>query len=132
MITKDQYFIGRKHSIEQGLNADFVLASVNALISRYTSETGTEVPVNPKTNSQISGETNGGFRLPDCPIGAADSSHKQGQAVDVYDPFNDLDDWVTDEILTEFGLYREHPDSTQHWCHLTTRAPHSGNRTFIP
>jgi hypothetical protein len=93
---------------------------------------GRELPINPKTNSCISGETNGGFRLPDCPIGAADSSHKQGQGVDIYDPLNDLDAWITDDILTDFDLYREHPVSTEFWCHLTYRAPHSGHRTFFP
>jgi hypothetical protein len=29
-------------------------------------------------------------------------------------------------------LYREDPGSTPGWVHLTTRAPKSGRRTFIP
>jgi hypothetical protein len=57
---------------------------------------------------------------------------KQGRAVDVYDPDGHLDAWITDDILEDFGLYREHPDSTSTWCHLTDRAPGSGHRTFWP
>jgi hypothetical protein len=53
-------------------------------------------------------------------------------AVDIYDPQNKLDDYLTDEILTKFDLYREAPESTLGWCHLGTRMPGSGHRTFKP
>lgn len=132
MITLQQLFIGRPHSEEQENNAVVLLDRVNSLLYEYTSKTGQERPINPHTGNLISGLTEGGFRLPDCPQGAPDSSHKQGQAVDIYDPHGTLDKWLNDEILTKFDLYREHPDSTEGWCHLSTRAPHSGHRTFYP
>lgn len=132
MITPDQYFIGREHSIDQSQNAITLLGRVNPLLYRYESSTGRILPISPKTNSQISGTTNGGFRLPDCTEGAPNSSHKQACGVDVYDPDNAIDDWLTDTILEQFGLYREHPDDTPTWLHLTTRAPHSGKRSFHP
>lgn len=143
MITLDQYFIGRSHSAEQESSAVNMLSLVNALLARYATETGVEVQEHAHTNSMIapagsqgfdsvSGKTEGGFRLPDCPQGAPNSSHKQAKAVDVYDPDNAIDDWITDDILASAGLYREHPDSTPTWCHLTTRAPGSGHRTFYP
>ena len=113
-------------------NACVLVDPVNRLIARYEAETGRRIKINPATGSIISGQQFGGFRPQSCPQGAPDSSHKQGQGVDIYDPDNALDDWLTDAILTDAGLYREHPDSTQHWCHLTTRAPHSGRRTFLP
>jgi hypothetical protein len=131
VITVEQYFIRRPHSVEQNDSAVELLARVNALLASYQIETGNELDINPHTGNLISGETNGGFRLPDCPIGAANSSHKQAQAVDVHDD-GKLDAWVTDAILEKFNLYREHPDYTIGWCHLSTRAPGSGHRTFIP
>lgn len=131
MITLEQYFIRRPHSVEQNSAAVDLLARVNALLADYQMQTGNELDINPHTGTLVSGETNGGFRLPDCPEGAPGSSHKEAKAVDVHD-LGRLDAWVTDAILEKHGLYREHPHYTQGWCHLTTRAPGSGHRTFIP
>lgn len=153
MITKDQFFIGRPHTAEQEACAVDLLSKVNPLLNRYTAETGLDIAEHVHTNSmvapagsqgfdEISGIHEGGFRLPDCPQGSKNSSHKiivelfdtygEGAGVDVYDPEDALDNWLTDEILAEAGLYREHPGYTHHWCHLTNRAPGSGHRTFIP
>ena len=101
---------------------------------------GVHFPLNPKTGTTISGEIYGGFRPQSCPIGARDSAHKEGQAVDRFDPHDYIDTYISEfdtadggnTLLEEFGLYREHPDSTPNWSHWTTRAPHSGHRTFIP
>lgn len=112
-------------------NAGHLLECVDRLMA-YAIEDMVTLPINPVTNSQVSGEKYGGFRPPECTQGSPSSSHKRGQGVDVYDPHNDLDEWITDEMLEECGLYREHPTATQHWCHLTTRAPGSGHRTFLP
>ena len=135
MITLDQYFgIYANHpDAGPGMynNAESMLERVNRLLHEASNQ-GVPPRTNPATNSQVSGETNGGFRPQDCPIGAPKSSHKQARAVDVYDPDNQLDDWLTDDILTEYGLYREHPDDTPHWCHLSDKAPGSGKRTFHP
>lgn len=135
MITIDQYFGIYANHADAGpgmyASAEKMLEQVNALLDKAASQ-GIAPRTNPNTNSQVSGETNGGFRPQDCPIGASRSSHKQARAVDVYDPDNQLDDWVTDEILTEYGLYREHPDATPRWCHLSDKAPGSGKRTFHP
>lgn len=132
MITTEQYFRGRPHSQDQAENALNLLSKVNPLLYEYTKHTGEEVEINKFTGNCISGLTEGGFRLPDCPQGALHSSHKEARAVDIYDPYNHIDDFITDEILERFGLYRESPDHTEHWCHLTTRAPSSGKRTFLP
>jgi len=135
VISIDQYFgIYANHpDAGPGMyhSAESLLERVNRLLQEAMNQ-GVPPRTNPKTNSQVSGETNGGFRPQDCPIGAARSSHKQARAVDVYDPDNQLDDWLNDEILTEFGLYREHPDDTPRWCHLSDKAPGSGRRTFHP
>ena len=111
--------------------AEAMLDRVNRLLEQAEAE-GVELETNPVTNSQVSGELNGGFRPQDCPIGAAHSSHKLARAVDIYDPHGKLDAWVTDEILTRYGLYREAPGATTGWCHLTDKPPGSGKRTFQP
>ncbi|HLP99201.1 MAG TPA: hypothetical protein VK149_12240 [Sideroxyarcus sp.] len=135
MITLTHYFGSRIRHPEAAQEiqaaAAVMLGKVNALLNAAT-VAGIPCLINPKTNSQISGTTEGGFRLCDCDVGKARSSHKEGRGVDVYDPSNALDKWVTDEILEKFGLYREHPSATNTWLHLTDRPPKSGRRTFYP
>jgi hypothetical protein len=90
--------------------------------------------INPKTGTTISGETYGGFRPQDCPIGAPASAHKQGQAVDRYDPGGKIDVWLVENesALEECGIYIEMPSSTPGWSHWSTRAPASGHHIFMP
>lgn len=93
----------------------------------------------------VSGQTYGGFRPQDCTQGAPHSSHKEGLAVDRYDPGNLIDDWLMNDYqenvdagtpeqsaLVQCGIYIEHPDSTDGWSHWTIRAPGSGRRIFYP
>lgn len=112
-------------------DAERLLDAVGILedLARYDN---VPLPINPVTKSRVSGTQYGGFRPHNCPEGAANSSHKQGRAIDLYDPEGHLDDWITDAVLEQCGLYREHPASTIHWTHLTTRRPLSGKRTFLP
>ena len=136
MITIEEYVGPHADSPDWTLgrleNAEHLLLQVNALLEDITTRHGLIPQVNPKTGSQVSGETFGGFRPQDCPQGAPDSSHKQGLGVDVYDPQGYLDDALNDMLLVQYQLYREAPSATTGWCHLTTRPPHSGNRTFLP
>lgn len=131
MITLVQYFRGRPHTPVQEEAALELLSRVNCLIAEYRL-TGEDVPINKMTGSMISGLTEGGFRLPDCVQGSQFSSHKEAKGVDVYDPENKLDNWITRKMLEKYNLWREHPDKTEHWVHLTTRPPKSGCRTFLP
>ena len=142
MISLEDYFGPWRYSPDANDvvvgNAEVFLPKANALLDRYETDTGQEVQQNPVTSNrmhhrdEISGQQYGGFRPQACPQGAPDSSHKQGRGGDVFDPDNAIDDWLTDELLTEFGLYREAPASTPRWCHLTDREPRSGHRTFQP
>jgi hypothetical protein len=90
--------------------------------------------LNPATNTTISGQTFGGFRPQDCPIGAAYSAHKTGEAVDRYDHDGAIDAWLVahPEALVECGIYIEASASTIGWSHWSIRAPHSGNHIFQP
>jgi len=135
-ITSTEYF---KHyaghpEITQAMRgrADAMLGKVNPLLEYAQTDLGWTPLINPFTKCLVGGSGNAGWRPQDCAIGAPQSSHKQARAVDVFDPDNALDKLLTDEILEQFGLYREHPDATNHWCHLTDKAPGSGRRSFYP
>lgn len=112
-------------------NINDLVPAVNALLT-MAGRAGIPLPTNPKTGTQVSGKQFGGFRPQTCTIGAPHSAHKEGMAVDIYDPTNALDEWITDDVLRECGLYREGGRWTPGWTHLTTRRPGSGNRTFQP
>ncbi len=146
MITIEDYFGPRLNHPEateamKGMAAG-LLSSVNGLLQFATTEGGYSRPINPKTKSAVSGWSgDGGFRLADSQTGAAKSAHKRAMAIDVYDPENELDDWISEydqgdgadnAILRQFGLYREHPSKTPGWCHLQILKPGSGRRSFYP
>lgn len=136
MITTEQYFGKKSAPPEHRANAEDLLRTVNALLAMATFAGIYGEMIDADTGTQISGSKggsgDGGYRLPDAATGRARSSHKEAKGVDVFDPYEALDGWLTDEILTEFGLYREHPSATRGWCHLSTRAPRFGRRTFYP
>ena len=131
MITLDQYFGKHGHNSEHIKNARELLDRVNVLLSDAV-KYGVILKVSKKTGSHISGETYGGFRPQDCPIGAKLSSHKEALAVDIFDPDNALDGWLDDIKLLKYNLFREHPEHTKGWVHLTTKPPKSGKRSFVP
>lgn len=114
-------------------NAQRLLDAVNSLMA-YAEEHGIEFKINPSTDSQVSGTRLGGFRPILSTTGAARSSHKEGLAVDIYDPDDEIDKWCLDNLdrLEKVGIYLEHPDYTTTWSHWTIRKPGSGNRVFYP
>ncbi len=95
---------------------------------------GVDFPINPATRSSVSGQTFGGFRPQSCPIGAPHSNHKEGLAVDRYDPHNAIDAWCMAHLdtLRECGIYLEHPDATPGWSHWQCVPPKSGRIVFRP
>lgn len=140
MITEEQYFAGKPHTLEQAEAARELLLRVNTMLME---EFAWDFPCDPDTGTAISGAKNGygdgGFRVPTATTGRKNSSHMvlpaekpEGAGVDVFDPQNRLDKKLTDPVLEKYELYREHPDCTITWAHLTTRAPGSGRRTFYP
>lgn len=138
MIKIEEYFTNptsgavKPHRPEHDDAATDLLSKVNRMLESI----GWAWLVDPDTKTSISGERNGagdgGFRLSMAKTGAPNSMHKQAHAVDVFDPLNVLDLHLTDALLEEFGLYREHPEATNGWCHLQDLPPHSGMRTYHP
>ena len=136
MITLQEYFSDKPHPNEYNLNALTLLYRVNNLIAAYTTDTGKLPEINPITGSQVSGSKggDGGFRLPTSTTGSSKSAHKLGMAIDLVDHDQHLDNWIdkNPDALIKYDLYREASASTPNWCHLSTRKPLSGKRTFIP
>jgi hypothetical protein len=137
MITIEQYVGVHSNSKDwtaaRKKNAAELLQAVNALMAQAESD-GVNFPVNPKTKSQISGQTFGGFRPQNCPIGAPNSNHKEGKGIDLFDPRNEIDDWCArnQDKLAAAGIWIEHPDATNTWSHWQNVAPRSGNRMYRP
>lgn len=140
MITLDQYFgVHRNHpDITDDIrdNAARLLDACEEL-EHMARDEGVEFPDNPVTRSGVSGQTYGGYRPRDCPQGALHSSHKEGLAVDRYDPQGKIDAWCMMNsgkggLLEQCGVYIEHPDATKGWSHWTIKATKSGRRVFMP
>lgn len=136
MITLQDYFNDKPQATDYNLNALTLLYRVNNLLAAFVTDTGTILQNNPATGNQISGNKNGdgGFRLQTSTTGSSKSAHKQGMAVDIYDRGEHLDKWLDakPDALIKYDLYREEPSATINWCHLGTRKPLSGKRTFKP
>lgn len=135
LLTKDQV-IGKwagHVTPAQEDNVEHLVATCNALIQVMMAD-GVEFKTNPITGSIVGGETLGGFRPQDCPIGAPNSAHKQGMAVDLYDPDNKIDEWLYRNYnqLNSCGLWFEHKSATPRWSHWSIRKPGSGRRFFLP
>ena len=141
MITVNHYFMGRREQYPKALtpeierNALLTVELVGKLLTQARSY-GVPLDLNPKTGSLIAS----GWRPPEFNAkvaGAApNSKHMTGQAVDIYDPDGDLDDWLmTGEgqaALVALNLWMEHPSATKSWSHLQTLPPRSGRRVFYP
>lgn len=137
MFTLVEYF-GKWNSSPDAnstrqLNARKLIDACTKLMSLALAD-GVVFHTNPITSSLISGALYGGFRPQSCPIGAAGSSHKEGLAVDLYDPNNEVDDWCMKNVdkLAACGIYIEHPSATPHWSHWSIHPPASGHHVFYP
>ncbi len=102
-------------------------------------ELGLAFAINPKTGTVVSGTQYGGFRPQDCPEGAPHSNHKEGLAVDLFDPEHRIDRALlaAPGLLDECGIWIEHPDvtvvdATSGWSHWQCVPPRSGRRMFYP
>ena len=118
---------------ERRENSIKLLEAVNRLISIAQAD-GIAFPINPATRTQVSGRRYGGFRPQSCDQGAGHSAHKDGMAIDLFDPANKIDTWCFDnqDKLEECGIYIEHPDATITWSHWGIRPPASGHTVYYP
>ena len=137
MIILKDYFNNKIAEVTPAisLNGLDLLYKVNRLLADYVTK-GNVLRVSPKTGCLISGnkDGDGGWRLPTSLTGSSKSAHKVAQAVDIADHGEHLDKWLDKypDALIKYDLYREEPSATINWCHLGTRKPLSGKRTFKP
>lgn len=137
LLNISDYWMGRDQTHPSDLtpeiirNAAHLLRRVNALIG-LMHDVG--IDIHPVTRSPISS----GWRPPSVnattPGAALRSKHMTGDAVDLYDPDSEIDAWCMDhlDVLSEIGLWMEHPAATKGWCHLQQVPPRSGRRVFYP
>lgn len=136
-ITIEQYFgpYAGHSAITEDVHesAGALLYLINDLRERAAQD-GCELPDNPATSCGISGSGNGGFRPPECKVGAPDSTHKKGEGVDCYDPHRQFASWCLahPKELAERGLHMEDPRWTPTWVHLQGVPPKSGRIVYVP
>jgi hypothetical protein len=135
-LTLADYWMGRdlKYAAELTsairVNAAVTVERANRLLAAYTDSTGDD---RHRT-------VNSGWRPPAVNAvirGAAKASrHMTGEAVDIEDDDDSLDEWCMtgpgQDALIECGLWLEHPDATPRWAHVQSVPPRSGNRVFRP
>lgn len=121
MITRDEVLMGRDKefplSAELESNLTQLLDALNKLRSAYGKPMSVSSGYRPGHYNKDAG-------------GAKNSPHVTCQAVDFHDIDGSITAFCTEEILEQFGLYREQRQSTPTWCHLQIRPTHS--RVFIP
>lgn len=141
MISLTDYWMGRDKLFPLSLtpeiekNAALTVDLANKLMA-IANLVGVRAAVNPKTSSVVSS----GWRPAEVnanTAGAApNSKHMTGQAIDLFDPDGDVDEWLMtpdgQKSLEAIGLWMEHPSATRGWTHVQTIPPRSGNRVFYP
>lgn len=138
MITLDDYAgpyadhpDWKRHEVQD--DAALLVKAVDQIL--FIAEHEIVLRKNPNTLTYVAGNGNGGFRPQDSPVGAANSAHKRGRAVDIYDPYRELARWClrNQGRLERYGiLAMEDPRWTPTWVHMQTVPVRSGNFSFIP
>lgn len=141
MITLSDYLMGRREQYPQMLTPEIERNAARTcelatklLIQAETF--GVSIDKHPGTGSVV----NSGWRPPQVNAATANaaprSKHMTGEAIDIYDPDGDLDEWLMtgdgQAAMTALGLWHEHPSATKGWAHVQTVPPRSGRRTFYP
>lgn len=115
-------------------NGSRLIAIANVVLAAAEAE-GVEIKVNPNTGNHIAGSGNGGVRPVDAMVGAKNSAHKRGHAIDIYDPERKLSGWVwvNKNRVELLGIRAvERPEYTPSWCHLADEPVASGVFAFVP
>jgi len=128
MVTLADYYMGRDTEHPEELtaqhraNAQITVDRVNELLAAFGEERTVNSGWRPAAvNAKV-------------PNAKPKSKHLTCQACDLKDVNGSLDAWCMANLheLERIGLWLEHPDSTQGWCHVQIVAPGSGNRVFRP
>lgn len=134
MIILSDYWMGRDKEYASELtptiiaNAMETIRRANLLLTVFRTMTG-----DVENRHVTSGWRPAAINLA-TPGAARRSRHLTGQAVDIFDPEGDFDEWCLahPEYLVAAWLWLEHPSATKGWSHCQTVPPRSGNRVFYP
>lgn len=140
-ITLADYWMGRDTiypedcTMEVKANAEKTVKLVNSLLAVMEAE-GMKFEAHPVSQSLVSS----GWRPPminrQVKGAAPKSKHMTGEAVDLYDPEGDIDNFLISgqgqRVLASLGLYIEHPSATKSWSHIQIVPPRSHSRVFYP
>ncbi len=141
MITLSDYLMGRREQYPLSYSPAIEREALRTIdlvnqVLNAAQAAGVTLERNPRTGSLVSS----GWRPPaineSTPGAAVRSLHMMGQAIDLFDPDGDLDDWLMSDagqtVLAQVGMWLEHPAATKGWAHLQTLPPRSGRRVFYP
>jgi hypothetical protein len=141
MISLLDYWMGRDREFPMAMspdlekNAAMMVELANKLMILAHSA-GVTFETNPRTGTVVSSGWRPASINAATPNAAPKSKHMTGQALDIYDPDGDLDEWLITEngqkVLHDLGLWMEHPSATKGWCHIQSIPPKSGRRVFYP
>jgi len=135
-LRLDDYWMGRHQIYPADLTPEIVQAATHLLrkVNALLALSGLRLEDHPTTRTPISS----GWRPPvvnaATPNAAPRSRHMTGDAVDLYDPEGEIDEWCMEHLdtLAELGLWLEHPSATKGWSHLQQVPPRSGRRVYYP
>lgn len=140
MIELHDYWLGRDltHGLLLGTdlrrNAARTVDAANAMLV-LAKAAGVSLEASPRTGTIVSSGWRPAAVNAATPGAAVRSLHMSCEAIDLYDPDGDLDEWLlasADTVLRDVGLWLEHPAATKGWAHVQIRPPRSGRRVFYP
>lgn len=126
MISANEVLMGRIKVEELSDELKLNLADLLIKLNKFRAEYGIPMIVSSGYRpASVNANTPGASKT---------SAHMTCQACDFADPNGEIKEFIAKDptILIRCDLYMEHPDSTPGWCHLSNRAPKSGNRIFKP
>ena len=114
MVTLKDYYMGRDEQYADELtfvlrrHADVTVERVNRLLTAFGESRTVNSGWRPKAVNALT------------PNASKTSKHMTCEACDLEDADGDLDEFcfTVPQILTEIGLWQEHPASTKGWCHV--------------
>jgi len=141
VISVQDYWMGRDREFPMAMSPDLeknaatMVELANKLLV-IAHSAGITIPTNPRTGSVVSSGWRPASVNAATPNAAPNSKHMTGQAIDLYDPDGDLDEWLMtpdgQKTMADIGLWHENPAATKGWAHVQSIPPRSGRRTFFP
>lgn len=141
MISLQDYWMGRDREFPMAMSPDLERNALRMVelankVLILAKSAGVTLQTSPRTGTVVSSGWRPASVNAKTAGAAPNSKHMTGQAIDLYDPDGDLDEWLMtpdgQKVLADLGVWMEHPAATKGWCHLQSMPPRSGRRVFYP